>query len=320
MAGPGSGDDDTDLDDGVLLMQAGLGLASVQATSPASQQPYRFLGNELYSDSCLGLYDFHARLYDPALGRFLAPDPLAGKYPELSPYVYCGGSPVVYRDVDGRETHVVLTADGNYKVIGGVLNEDTNVYVYLQDLDGNYTIRGESIGITTSTTSFYNADANDGGAWAVGSIVDLHNERGREFLKRIFEDTPTMIDDYMVNAVNGGKYDFKSTDGNIECTERLDPYRGMPIEYTKDGLIVITSARDIGNIAAGYIAGSNNIPWIVSRIAFDTFQSQVSGHLTTESISTRNAELYGWNIGSNLKRRDKVSNLIKSLKSWFKQN
>ena len=48
----------------------------------------RFTGAEL--DPETGLYNFNARLYDPALGRFCAPDPKR-EYP--SPYVYVGGQP-----------------------------------------------------------------------------------------------------------------------------------------------------------------------------------------------------------------------------------
>lgn len=37
----------------------------------------------------LDLYDFHARQYDPVLGRFTTPDPLSEKYYHISPYAYC---------------------------------------------------------------------------------------------------------------------------------------------------------------------------------------------------------------------------------------
>ena len=43
-----------------------------------------------------------ARMYDPSLGRFLSVDPLAGKYPHLSPYVYANNNPLKYVDPDGR--------------------------------------------------------------------------------------------------------------------------------------------------------------------------------------------------------------------------
>jgi RHS repeat-associated protein len=59
--------------------------------------PYLFTGQEL--DSELGLYAFPARLYDPALGRFLAPD-ATGQY--ASPYVYVGNQPSMLVDPTGQ--------------------------------------------------------------------------------------------------------------------------------------------------------------------------------------------------------------------------
>ena len=41
-------------------------------------------------------------LYEPHLGTWMAPDPMAEKYPGLSPFVYCAGDPVNVVDPDGR--------------------------------------------------------------------------------------------------------------------------------------------------------------------------------------------------------------------------
>ena len=48
-----------------------------------------------------GLYDFSARYLHTSLGRFTTIDPLAEKYPSISPYTYCNGNPVRYVDPDG---------------------------------------------------------------------------------------------------------------------------------------------------------------------------------------------------------------------------
>lgn len=44
-----------------------------------------------------------ARYYDSDVARFLSLDPLAAKYPMLSPYNYVAGNPIIFIDPDGRE-------------------------------------------------------------------------------------------------------------------------------------------------------------------------------------------------------------------------
>lgn len=65
---------------------------------------------------------------------------------------------------------------------------------------------------------------------------------------------PELID-YMANARNGHKYDFKVSNGEPTSAygSKPDPYRGMPIGKGTDGKNIYASARDIGNIAAGYV-------------------------------------------------------------------
>jgi hypothetical protein len=56
--------------------------------------------------------------------------------------------------------------------------------------------------------------------------------------------------------------------------------------------------------------------WEASRIAFDTYQSKVSGRPTMEGISTRNAEYYGWSVGSNIRNNtptQKANDLLRSI-------
>ena len=282
---------------------------------------WRFSGKEIQTLGGIGLVDFGARLYDDYSVRWKTQDALSEKAFLYTPYAICNNNTINNTDFNGKETRVVQEEDGTYRVIGGILNQDRNIYVYSQDENGDYTINQGTIGITSSTTSFYNADANEGkGAWAIGSVINPSTQSGDAFLSSIFGNTPPMVDDYMPNAGENGKYDFKVTDGTGKPIPGIDPYRGMPIGNTRDGQIIFSSARDIGNIAAGYVAGANGMSWRASRIVFDLKQSFDDGHPSIESISTRNAEYYGWRIGSNFYNNSpaqKANNLFRSLWQWI---
>jgi len=65
-------------------------------------QDYKFGGKELDRRFELNWYNFGARSYDLALGRWTSIDPLAEKYYSVSPYVYCSNNPVNKIDPNGK--------------------------------------------------------------------------------------------------------------------------------------------------------------------------------------------------------------------------
>jgi len=60
---------------------------------------------------------FAGRYYIPEIGRWATPDPLAEKYPQTSPYVYCANNPLRFIDPNGLEWYQVTEEytddDGN---------------------------------------------------------------------------------------------------------------------------------------------------------------------------------------------------------------
>ena len=66
--------------------------------------PFRFTGKELDKLNSLNMYDFGARMYDVAgVPMWTSVDPLAEKYYNVSPYMYCEGNPVNMIDPDGMD-------------------------------------------------------------------------------------------------------------------------------------------------------------------------------------------------------------------------
>jgi RHS repeat-associated protein len=80
--------------------------------SGTSTQPYKYNGKELDQMHGLNLYDYSARYYESAIGRFTTVDPLAEMYYSWSPYSYVGNNPL--RRTDPTGMYWVTTNDQKY--------------------------------------------------------------------------------------------------------------------------------------------------------------------------------------------------------------
>ena len=88
----------------------------------AGTYKYKYNGKELQDELGLNWYDYQARNYDPAIGRWLSTDPLAEKYSSYSPYNYCLNNPIVLTDPDGRAPQWIIGTDG--KKVTHTVNSD----------------------------------------------------------------------------------------------------------------------------------------------------------------------------------------------------
>ena len=73
-----------------------------QPTMPFGGRGYT--GHEHLND--LGLINMNARLYDPLLGRFLAPDPQVSSLETSNAYnrfIYASNNPMMYVDINGEQ-------------------------------------------------------------------------------------------------------------------------------------------------------------------------------------------------------------------------
>ncbi|MCQ2095039.1 MAG: RHS repeat-associated core domain-containing protein [Bacteroidaceae bacterium] len=92
-------------------------------------QKYKYNGKEFDRTHGLDWYDYSARQYDPASGRFTSMDPLCEKYYNISPYSYCEGNPIRYVDPDGRR--IKSNGEEELDMIKMTLPEDARDYVSL---------------------------------------------------------------------------------------------------------------------------------------------------------------------------------------------
>lgn len=66
-------------------------------------------------DHSLNIYDFHARGYDPVIGRTWQLDPHAENYFSLSPYSWVANNPILMIDPDGKDFLIWYTDDKGKK-------------------------------------------------------------------------------------------------------------------------------------------------------------------------------------------------------------
>ena len=88
----------------------------------------KFTGKELDNGDLENLYYFGARYYDHALGRWHSADPMASKYPGLSPYNYCLNNPMLLVDPYGED--VVIYGSDSTTVIVRIINGDEDQSLY----------------------------------------------------------------------------------------------------------------------------------------------------------------------------------------------
>jgi RHS repeat-associated protein len=83
----------------------------------SSNYNYKYNGKELQDELSLNWYDYGARNYDPAIGRWMNIDPLSEKFHDFSPYNYVLNNPLSFIDPDGQYPKPVL-----------IYNQATNTY------------------------------------------------------------------------------------------------------------------------------------------------------------------------------------------------
>ena len=106
---------------------------------------YKYNGKEEQKET--QWYDYHARMYDQALMRFMTIDPSADNYLDWTPYNYVGNNPINIIDPDGKDWYEIngkirwRNKEGDYTNKKGQefksLGKNVLVVTHNRDKDGN---------------------------------------------------------------------------------------------------------------------------------------------------------------------------------------
>ena len=139
--------------------------------SEENVQPYKYNGKELDTKKGLNWYDYGARMYDAAVGRFTTTDRFAEKYYSMSSYQYGGNNPVGNIDINGDS--IVILSLTNSQHLGMLIQNESKKWQYYS-FNGdkvynstNGVIGGRphddiAIGEWNSPQEFINSDYNQG--------------------------------------------------------------------------------------------------------------------------------------------------------------
>ena len=188
------------------------------ATSSSSVQPYKYNGKELDTKNGLNWYDYGARHYDAALGRWHVVDPLAEKYYSWSSYVYCLNEPISNIDPNGKSVWTKLLK-GTGKVVRKVNQKgfsslkDKTTYVEAFDniikdaqtvFDANASVSDRVISGISLASEILPVSLSD--AKDAGRILGIHgNSRMSEKAQHAYDVIEIETGKHVKTGVSSGK-------------------------------------------------------------------------------------------------------------------
>lgn len=219
------------------------------------------------------------------LNIWLRVDPMADKYPSMSPYGYCAGNPVKLVDPDGLELcledDLIIRGKNNSSITikTSVVNLEFETN---QDLGGNYTVRSENVALGYTTGASATASAVGGtnftaysmsafflggdysGYWydyiggdanlnvAVGADVSANIQRNY-FVAFFFPDAPTAKPTPMNFS---GSYSSFNGNFSVGAGGDIGMNAGFAIGKNQDGRwLVISLGMSLGACAISAKAG-----------------------------------------------------------------
>ena len=124
-------------------------------------QPFKYNDKEFDSKNGLNWYDYGARHYDAALGRWHVVDPSAENYYSIAPYIYCDNNPVGKIDPNGKDYWSTNDPEEIKRMLSHLVSlpsKQGNIFEYFDFSNWNHTTDNDFIANLTfndETNKFY---------------------------------------------------------------------------------------------------------------------------------------------------------------------
>ena len=232
---------------------------------------FTFTGKERDEETGYGY--FGARYMDHELmTMWLSVDPMADKYPSISPYAYCAWNPVKLVDPDGEEISTHTDKDGNVVMVyndgdNGVYRHNGDREFTERELKSQYCLSntsagGEFMGKTKYWDEFMNHDNNTGDATKPAGKI--HYGESWESIVVSYNELSMKLGLFAtaIGSLPQGIFDIKSH-------KNIAPDGAMTGKLLEG---YYTSARSAGNFLAG-LNGATARGMYGQHISYDTYIS-----------------------------------------------
>lgn len=249
----------------------GLQLANSPVGTPTVPKKELYNGGSEWQNDFSNLPDYYQtyyRNYDPALGRFVAADPMAEAAESLTVYAYANNNPILFNDPLGDLApklqeivdKILFESDGH----GGNFNFTTGVFTYFTEEDTQTIIRGGGKPDPGSMYSGFVAPGNHVAFDAQGRLVVVTNSvqvtRTNGQLDVTYTEKTTIIDNskYRANQGEAGYVPAGGTTGNwYDLGSKANAVWGAMTPFLKSSIgYVKNGAAYLKYYASGWKGGS----------------------------------------------------------------